>query len=256
MATDSFIANVMDISDSTTSLIQGDIQAIASNALIELYMLDVSVLTGIAANYMYFHAGTNKLSTPVVWQGHTYIALPIETEGFSSGSTGSLPRPKIRLANADGAFSATLTRFDDLIGAKVTRKRTFVKYLDAVNFPNGVNATADPNQHYPDDTWFIDQKLSETRYIIEWELASAFDLIGVMLPSRQVHQNSCPWKYTGAECGYNPNAGGAKLFNAVDGQVYILANDVCGKRLTSCEARFGTSAVLPYGGYPGAMQYG
>jgi lambda family phage minor tail protein L len=118
------------------------------------------------------------------------------------------------------------------------------------------NVTADPNQHYPDDVWFIDQKMSETRYVIEWELASAFDLIGVMLPSRQVHQNSCPWRYAGAECGYNPNAGGAKLFNAVDVQVYTLAADVCGKRLTSCEARFGTTTTLPYGGFPGAMQYG
>lgn len=256
MATDSTVANVMDISDSTTGLIQGDIQAIASNALIELYMLDVSALTGVAQNYMYFHAGTNQLSTEIIWQGNTYIALPIEAEGFSAGSTGSLPRPKIRLANTDGAFSATLAQFGDLIGAKIIRQRTFVKYLDAVNFTNGVNATADPNQHYPDDIWFIDQKVSETRYVIEWELASAFDLIGVMLPSRQVHQNSCPWKYAGAECGYNPNAVGANLFNAVDVQVYTLATDVCGKRLTSCEARFGTTATLPYGGFPGAMQYG
>jgi lambda family phage minor tail protein L len=256
MAIDSNVANVMDISDSTTALIQAEIQSLSPSALMELYVLDVSVLTGIANNYMYFYAGTNKLSANVIWQGKTYIALPIESEGFASGTTGALPRPKIRLANVDGAFSATVYQFDDLIGAKLIRKRTFVKYLDAVNFVGGINTTADPNQHYPDDVWFIDQKMSETRYMIEWELASAFDLMGVMLPSRQVHQNSCPWKYAGAECGYNPNAVGAKLFNAVDTQVYTLASDVCGKRLTSCEARFGTTAVLPYGGFPGSMQYG
>lgn len=256
MATDSTVANIMDISDSTTSLIQADIQSLSPNALMELYMLDMSAITGIAQNYMYFHAGTNKLSTEVIWQGKTYIALPIETEGFSAGSIGSLPRPKVRLANINGAFSSTLAQFNDLIGAKIVRKRTFVKYLDAVNFVSGVNTTADPNQHYPDDIWFIDQKILETRYVVEWELASAFDLIGVMLPSRQVIQNSCPWKYTGAECGYNPNAVGAKLFNAVDTQVYTLATDTCGKRLTSCEARFGTTVTLPYGGFPGAMQYG
>jgi phage-related protein len=414
MATDSTVANVTDISDSTTGLIQADIQSLSPSALMELYVLDMSAITGIAQNYMYFHAGTNQLSTEVIWQGKTYIALPIEAEGFSQGSTGTLPRPKIRLANINGAFSATLNQFDDLIGAKIIRKRTFVKYLDEVNFiktnllkysedftqanwakssgttvvgnsilaPDGTltadtlsrsalastylvqtytttahaskayvfsiyvkagtltgnivlrirdgggitdiantiliptatwtrylvtgtfgatpaanikvyidpandtgvigdtvyiwgaqlqsgsvpttyekvgsswNVTADANQHYPDDIWFIDQKVSETRYLVEWELASAFDLVGVMLPSRQVIQNSCPWKYTGAECGYNPNAVGAKLFNAVDTQVYTLATDACGKRLTSCEARFGTTAVLPYGGFPGAMQYG
>lgn len=122
----------------------------------------------------------------------------------------------------------------------------------------GYNLTANPNQYYPDDVWYIDQKMSETRYMIEWELASAFDLIGVMLPSRQVNQNSCPWKYGGAECGFNQNAVGAKLFDSTDVAVFSTAADVCGKRLSSCEARFGTTktVVLPYGGFPGALQYG
>ena len=31
--------------------------------------------------------------------------------------------------------------------------------------------------------------------------------------------------------------------------------DVCGKRLSSCEARFGTNVDLPFGSFPGVGQY-
>jgi len=31
-----------------------------------------------------------------------------------------------------------------------------------------------------------------------------------------------------------------------------LAQDVCGKRVSSCEVRFGTNAELPFGGFPAA----
>lgn len=227
--------------------IRTDIQSLSPSALIEMFILD---MTSVAQGLLYFHAGTNSLTNDIVWQGHTYVPIPVEAEGFAAGTTGSLPRPKIRLANIDGAFSATVATYNDLIGFKVTRKRTFLKYLDAVNFPGEVNVSADSNQHYPDDVWFIDQKVSENRYVIEWELASAFDVIGVMLPSRQVNQNSCPWAYRGSECGYT----GTAYFDSLD-VASTLPNDVCGKRLKSCENRFGANAVLPFGGFPGAISF-
>ena len=222
-----------------------DIQSLSPTALIELFVLD---MTNISQGLMYFHAGTNKVSTNIVWNGQSYIPLPIEAEGFAAGSNGTLPRPKIRVANSNGAFSQLIAEHNDLIGCKIVRKRTFMKYLDAFNFIDGTNATANPSQHYPDDIWYVDQKVSETRYIIEWELASAFDLVGVMLPSRQVNQNSCPWVYRGAECGYL----GTNYFNSLD-TTASQSTDVCGKRLASCEKRFGTTATLPYGGFPGSI---
>lgn len=228
--------------------ITAEIQSLQPTALIELFVIDMS---SVGQGQLRFHPGTNALKSDVVWQGNTYIHLPVEADGFSAGSNGALPRPKIRLANIDGAFSATVAAYNDLINFKVTRKRTFLRYLDAVNFPGGINATADPNQSYLDDIWFIDQKVSESRYLIEWELASAFDLIGVMLPGRQISQNSCPWTYRGADCGYT----GANYFDSLD-VPSIFANDVCGKRLQSCEKRFGASATLPFGGFPGAITYG
>lgn len=227
--------------------IQSEIQSLSPSAEMELFAIDTSNFAG--GGIAYFHAGTNKLQQPVIWQGKTYSALPIEADGFNVLTKGSLPRPRMRVANINGLFSAQVAQFDDLIGCKLTRKRTFAKYLDAVNFTGGINATADANQYLADDIWFVDRKVSENRYIIEWELASAFDVQGVMLPFRQVIQNSCSSKYRSAECGWT---GG--YFDKYD-HACAQASDYCAKNLSSCKARFG-SGNLPFGGYPGAHRGG
>lgn len=226
--------------------IKTEIQSLSPTALIQLFELDMSAVGGTT---VYFHAGTNELQSNVVWQGKTYQPLPIEAEGFDINSKGALPRPKIRVANINGIFSAAVRESDDLVGCKVTRRRTFAKYLDAVNFASGTNPFADPNQHLVDDVWYVERKTTENRYIVEWELASAFDLQGVMLPYRQIIQNSCPWRYRGPECGW---LGG--YYDTNDKPTGDSSKDVCSKRLSGCKARFGPYAIIPYGGFPGAMR--
>jgi lambda family phage minor tail protein L len=225
--------------------IRADIQSLAASAIIELFELDATLL-GAAAK-LYFHAGTNALTQPVVWQGVSYLPLPIEASGFEWSGKGQLPRPKMRVTNVDGLFGALTAQYASLLGAKLTRRKTLAKFLDAVNFPGGINATADITQSYPDEVYFVDRKASENAVFIEFELASALDLPGVMLPRRQFISNTCAWRYRGAECGY----AGVAMYDSTDAVTLIPANDACGKRLSSCKARFGVYAVLPFGGFPG-----
>jgi lambda family phage minor tail protein L len=225
--------------------IKGEIQSLSPSALIELFSLDLTQFPG--GNVAYFHAGLNEIQQPVVWQGVQYVPLPIEVEGFDITAKGALPRPRVRVANINGLFSAEVKAHDDLIGCRLIRRRTFARFLDAVNFTSGENPEADPSQHFPDDIWFVNQKLSENKYIIEFELASAFDLQGVKLPYRQVIQNSCVWKYRGPECGYTGAA------RDKDGEFCSSDKDFCAKRLADCRARFGD--LLPYGGFPGAVRH-
>ena len=228
-------------------MLSAEIQSLSPSAVIELFELDFS--SYVQGGILRFHAGTNQLTQPVVWRGIEYVALPIEASDFEVSATGTLPRPKIRIANVDGAISATLMEYDDLVGAKVTRRRTMTKFLDAVNFKDG-NPSADPSQAFEDDIWYVERKVSENRYMIEWELSSAFDLMGVMLPYRQIIQNSCTWRYRGPECGWT----GANYDK--NDQPCEPGSDECSKRLSSCRVRFGTSQTLPYGGFPGAIRYG
>jgi lambda family phage minor tail protein L len=126
------------------------------------------------------------------------------------------------------------------------------RYLDAVNFAGGTNpyGTPDPTASFPAEVYYIDRKSAETRDVVEFELAAAFDLVGVRAPKRQCISNICQWVYRSAECSYT----GTAYFTEND-VATTVSNDVCGKRLSSCKARFGSTAQLPFGSYPGVGTY-
>jgi len=222
-----------------------DAFSLSPGTIVELFELDS---TALGDSIYYFHSGTNELNADVVWQGVTYTSFPIEADGFELSTSGTLPKPKLKVANIDGAIGALNRAYNDLVGAKLIRKRTLVKYLDEINFTGGVNPLADAAQYFPDDTFYVDRKVSENRVYVEYELASAMDVEGIRLPRRQVIQNVCPWVYRDGECGYS----GTNYWDTNGNVVSNLASDVCGKKLSSCKLRFGEYSVLPYGGFPGA----
>jgi lambda family phage minor tail protein L len=98
--------------------------------------------------------------------------------------------------------------------------------------------------------YFVDRKSAENRDVVEFELASAFDMAGVRAPKRQCITR-CQWVYRSAECSYS----GTNYFNASDVAVGNASEDVCGKRVDSCKARFGQNAELPHGGFVGIGSY-
>ena len=230
-----------------------ELQSVAPSSIIELFELQLSTAIQGANTIYRFHAGTNATDANgnVVWAGNEYQAFPIEAEGWEYSGNGQLPRPKIRVSNIMGTITAIILA-TPLEGAKVTRIRTMARYLDAVNFPGGVNpyGTPDPTAEFPREVYYIDRKSAETRDVVEFELAAAFDLIGVRAPKRQCISNICQWVYRSAECSYT----GTSYFTEND-VATTLANDVCGKRLSSCKARFGSTAQLPFGSFPGVGTY-
>lgn len=225
--------------------ITSEIQKLAPSSIIELYQLDA---TSFGGDVYYFHAGTNGLTEKIVWQTQEYEPYPIQISGFEFTAGGQLPRPKMLVSNVTGIITALVIAYNDLLGAKVTRKRTMAKYLDAVNFSGGTNPDADDTAEFPDDIYYIERKVNENKEYVEFELSASFDVQGVKLPRRQIIQNICPWRYRGAECGYT----GTNYFDTSDQSVATLNLDVCGKRLSSCEVRFGTNSELPFGGFPAA----
>ena len=80
------------------------------------------------------------------------------------------------------------TPFIDLQRAKVIRRRTLSRFLDATNFPSNVNpyGTPDPTAELPREVYFIDKKQTENRNIVEFEMVSSFDLAGVGAPKKLV----------------------------------------------------------------------
>ena len=84
------------------------------------------------------------------------------------------------------------TAGNDLTGAKVTRIRTLAKFIDAANFADGPNATADPNAEFPQEIYVVDRKSTETREVVEFEVAAPTDLAGVRIPGRQCTRSVFP----------------------------------------------------------------
>lgn len=222
-----------------------DFQSLDPGALVELYILDA---TNIPGGQVYrFHCGTNGLRQQVVWQGNTYQAYPIKIEGFSFTTQGTLPRPKAVVANPNGLISSIVRSYNDLRGAKVTRKQVFAKHLDAVNFPGGSNPTANPNAGFEDEVYYVERKETEDNEVVVFELACSSDMEGTEIPARFIQGNICPWIYRSSECSYT--GGACAQWN--DTPTANINLDVCGKRISSCKLRF-PNTVLPFGGFPGA----
>lgn len=229
-----------------------ELSVLNPSAIIELFELRLDNNLHGSSDILRWHAGVNEQVTGnIKWNGETYLRLPVKAEGFEYKNTGTLPRPTLSIDNTTSVVTALLlavnatTVGNDLAGAEVRRIRTLKKFLDAVNFSGG-NSDADPYAAFPEERWFIDRKAVENRNIVSFELASKFDVAGQNLPKRQCVANICQWEYRSSECSYT----GSNFFDVNDNVVASLAEDRCGKRLSSCKLRFGENDPLPFGSFP------
>ncbi len=179
---------------SVNQSIFSNLQSINPSAVIELFTLQLSTALHGSNTIYRFHAGSNL---QIVWAGNTYLRFPVQASGFAF-QRGKIPRPKISISNATGLMSSILlevnntTTGNDLTGAKVTRIRTLARYLDAINFADQSNPTADSNAEFPKEIYSIDRKSTENREIVEFELAAPTDIAGVRIPGRQATRNIFP----------------------------------------------------------------
>ena len=230
------------------SSVYADLSTLAPDAIIELFELHYDNTLHGSTDILRWHAGVNaNVTGNIVWDSNQYTRLPVKAEGFEYTNSGSLPRPTLTVSNLTGLVTALLisvnetTVGNDLTGAKVKRIRTLKKFLDG-------ESAADPYATFPVEEWYIDRKALESRDVVSFELTSKFDLANKQLPNRQVVANICQWQYRSSECSYT----GSNYFDVNNNTVSTLAQDACGKRLSSCKKRFGENNELPFGSFPGA----
>ncbi|KWN77233.1 phage minor tail protein L [Burkholderia stagnalis] len=219
--------------------VTADIQLLEPGRLFEGFEVDC---TAIGGDMLRFHG--HLQSTSIVWQGNEYRLWPIQAAGFERTSDAQQPTPTLTVGDINGTISALCVALDDLVGAKVFRRRTLAKYLDAVNFPGG-NPSADPNEEFPIEQWRIEQKSNEQPGLqVEFTLSSPLDFGGQQLPNRQI-VSICQWRYRDANCGYT----GSAYFDRNDRPVSGPALDRCSMKTSGCECRFGVNNPLPFGGF-------
>jgi len=184
----------------SSAAIVSNLQNVNPSSIIELFTLQLdNSLHGATTVYRFHNGSSLKDNGEIVWAGNTYQRFPIQAEGFQYGK-GQLPRPTLTVSNALGTITAILlnvnatTTGNDLTGATVTRIRTLARFIDAVNFPSNVNpyGTPDATAEFPQEIYKIDRKAAENREIVQFELASVFDLAGIRAPKRQCTRSDFP----------------------------------------------------------------
>lgn len=197
--------------------------SLTPDAVVDMYEIDFSNLQAnfemlkdlyginLGADTVYRFCPMKNSSNPIYWQGNAYQPMPVTMDSFEAQSDGRLPRPRMSIANPEGIFSKIVRSNQDFSNCKVTRKRTFVRFLDDENFQNrnlndaGRNpfGESDPDSHYPDDIYYINKKTSENKDSITFELVSALELEDSGIPARTVLSSFCSWNYRcSVGCGY------------------------------------------------------
>ena len=232
------------------SSVYKDVSSLSPNAIIELFELhlDPNLHGTTITSPVLWHNGCNEnVNGNIIFNSKTYNRIAIEATGFSYSASGTIPRPTLTISNTDSLITFLLRDINlfnngnDLNGATVKRIRTCKKFLDS-------ESTADPNVRWPVEIYEIDRKVSENRTIVSFELIGKVDRPNDYVPKRQLIGNCCQWEYKSGECSYT----GSNYFDKDDNSVSSAADDVCGKRLSSCKKRFGNNGQLPFGSFPTA----
>src|SRR6056300_1011246 len=126
----------------SNDIITTDLQSQSvESPLVELYELDLGNGTTL-----FFHSGLDENLVTVKFHPvgqpnsntnpslvNEYAAMPILMEGIEATSDGASNRPTLTVANVSSLFRGLLDDeefgFEDLIGARITRRQTFAKYL-------------------------------------------------------------------------------------------------------------------------------
>lgn len=188
--------------------LEDDVKLGYYDSVVELFELDLRDLEAVdtASQERYFF--TNQVlpdGSKIKWRRNDdvsstftviYEPLPIAATSFERTTKGQIPTPELTVSNIFGAWSELIEDLDDLIGARIVRRRTLFKHLVGQSSEN-------LNSYFPSDIFYIERKVREDNMSITFALASPLDLEGLQLPKRIITQNYCVWKYRGAECGYN-----------------------------------------------------
>lgn len=215
-----------------------------------LFRLDATPVGGST----YYFAQAAQDGAGVSFGGVYYTPVDVEFSDFETNGQGSLPTPKMKIANSNEVIQGLVNALGDMLGCGVSRVRTFGRFLDG-------QPEADPTAFMGPDFFRIERKVNENPVYIEWELSASIDQEDTRLPRRQVIRDICTKRYrrfdqsTGqfdyskATCPYT----GGACFD-ISGAAVGAAQDKCGRRLSDCFLRFGRSQPVPFGGFPGVAR--
>lgn len=199
----------------TNDIITSDLVQSQASPLVELFelILDPMEINPNTDATLFFTPGVEGDLTTIKFhpigqtnkntdsEANEYTAIPMEMSNVEGTSDGPGNRPSLTLANVTDELRSALDdesfTFEDLVGTRIRRRRTFAKYLV------GGDDASSPYE-FPEATYIVERIQLRSKTVIVLELAAPFDLEGVKLPGRLVVGKYCSWIYQGREehgCG-------------------------------------------------------
>lgn len=191
--------------------INKEIISLSPSTLVEMFVIDSRDIDNnrlpISEQLIHIHNYVSPELTPIYFDGQMYAAVPCEWKGGELKGDGTQqPRPRFNITNHKGYASRIIRQANGMVGAKITRRRTFAKFLDEQTWPTQAPRwnTPDVNDFLAEDIFYVNKKVSETKDIVAFELVTALDLENVQLPRRKMFALSCGFQYrNGTGCGYD-----------------------------------------------------
>jgi len=169
-----------------------------------------------------------------------------------------------------------ISKNEDVLGSVVLHRKTLLKntyvydsagagayytYEDRIAKTTAISPVPLPKE-FPSGRYILDRVAAENQIIVQFELASPFDIQGLKIPNRYIIGKYCPWEYKGVAegsvksgCSWENDTG---PYFDIDNNSTTAAGDVCGKTIQSCKARFHNTddtIPLPFGGFPGSRKF-
>lgn len=161
-----------------TSTLQQEQLKPATSPYVELFELDTTVIGG--SDIFYLTPMTNGAGGMVAYDGNVYTPFPIMFEGAQYTATNAAPsQPTVTVSNVHHYLINAIVSLGDLCGAKLTRKRTFAKYLDG-------QPEANSGAYFPPDVYYINAKVVHDKANIKFSLTIQMDRQDLMLPLARI----------------------------------------------------------------------
>lgn len=234
------------------------VQSPSPGELVELFEIDTAQIGGTA---VYRFTSSQFPDNFVSYNGNPYYRLDLKADGFEFTGKGQLPRPRVKVGLVGSSapvltLRAAIVNNQDLVGCRVTRRRTFRKYLDG-------QEAADWGAQFAPDLYVIERKVMMDNTMVEFELSALMDFQGKMLPGRQIIRDTCTHTYrrrvegswVAGSCPYTD-----EYYYKRDGTITEDPNeDDCGRRLSDCKLRFrnpfrNMHGSLPTRAFPGVAR--
>lgn len=227
---------------------------------VELYEID----------YSNFEGGSILRLTPSLIQGRTsigfngeaYLSHPVKLEGIQWDGKSGPSQPTLTLAELNGMAASLVDGFDDLMGAKITRYRTYERYLDYVTgvtdpLKDMIGVEPDFDQRFPDEVYYFEQvKTMVPGEAVVFGLSTLSDIRNQKIPGRNVIKRICvrpyrrpdpanPGEFIQSPRSFKCPYVGNDYFDLND-QPTTPERDRCSRLETGCKLRFPNGPLPTY----------